>query len=97
MLHYSHSPLCPARNAQSQFHAHIPHANVIGQEEDQENDPGHCLEPNKAPNQERHSDKLYEPLQNVTHFLEDLIKTLCIVGNQSDDVAGLDTGEVFQT
>lgn len=55
------------------------------------------MEPNKSPNQNCHCDKLNEPLKNVAHFLEDLIKALCIVGNQRDDVAGLDTREVFKT
>ena len=97
MPHHSHSPLGPACNSQSQLHAYIPHADVISQQKNQENDPGHRLETNKAPDQGRHSYKLYEPLQNKAHFLEDLIETLGIMGNQSDDVARLDTGEVFET
>lgn len=97
MPHHSQSPLGPARNAQSQLHAYIPHTDVISQQKDQENDARYRLEPNKAPDQGRYSDKLYESLQNEAYFLEDLIKTLRIVGNQSDDVAGLDTREVFKT
>ena len=45
----AHSPLGPVCDAQAQFHANIPHANVISQKEDQEYDPGHGLEPNEAP------------------------------------------------
>ena len=81
MPHHSHSPLGPACNAQSQLHAHIPHTDVISKQKDQENDPRHRLEPNKAPDQGCHSSKLYEPLQNEAHFLEDLIETLGIMGN----------------
>lgn len=97
MPHHSHSPLGPARNAQSQLHANIPHTDVISQQKDQENDPRHRLEPNKAPDQGRHSNKFYEPLQNEAHFLEDLIKTLGIMGNQSNNMTRLDSREVFKT
>ena len=49
MLHHSHSPLGPSRNAQSQLQAYIPHTDVISKQKDQKNDPRHRLEPNKAP------------------------------------------------
>ena len=92
----AHSPLGPAGYAQAQFHANIPHTNVIGQKGDQEYDPGYGLESNKAPNQGCYSDKLQEPLYNVAHLLEDLIKALCIMGNECYDVSWWYTREVFE-
>lgn len=54
------------------------------------------METNKAPDQGRHGDKFYEPLQSVSHFLKDLIQALSIMGNQSDDVTRLDPREIFE-
>ena len=96
VLYDVHSPPGPAGDAQAQFHANIPHTNVISQEKDQEYDPGHGLESNQAPNEGCYSNKLQEPLCNVAHLLEDLIKALCIMGNQCYDVSWRHTREIFE-